>query len=369
MADFSRYIPEPVENLDRLASLLNFWNEEVCKNEKQGKSYIHSVVLDTEEGDEKEKNVVWFKDSETEPIAPTKLAEFAITLSPEERRKAIMDLEDAKKLELRSCALLLFANGEKKWVALFDPARVTEASGANTGDTSSVIVPSSEAVGAITSDHWLTTAQRIPIGRGPEFKPRFVVIHYTEGFSADSSISGWKEKNNGVLAHVVVDRDGKIYQCRPFNQICGHAGDAGKSRTRDPKTNELYNGLNSCSIGIEIANTGMQTSFHKKLGRGGPYPEGTTIKAAHRNGDKGSEEAREGKEWEVYPEAQLKSVFNLVSLLVAKYDFQDITGHDCVAPERKADPGPAFPMRELREANGFSRLPKLWDEGGREIHV
>ena len=113
----------------------------------------------------------------------------------------------------------------------------------------------------------------------------------------------------------------------------------------------------------------MNKTYHKKLGTGGPYPEGTTIKADHRNGSKGTSEARDGKEWEAYPEAQLKAVFSLVSLLVAKYDLQDITGHDCIAPERKADPGPAFPMLELRAANGFSGLPKVWDDDGKEIPV
>jgi hypothetical protein len=151
MADFSRYIPEPVENLDRLASLLNFWNEEVCKNEKQGKSYIYSVVLSTEE--EKERNVVWFKDSKTEPLAPTKLAEFPITLRREERRKRIRDLEDASKIELRSSALVLFANGEKKWVALFDPTPVTPEP---TSDPTSVRPP-----GAIGNVKFLKTVARV----------------------------------------------------------------------------------------------------------------------------------------------------------------------------------------------------------------
>lgn len=366
MADFSRYIPEPVKDLDQLAALLRFWNEEICIKEQQGKSYIYSVVLGTEEVDEKEdkeRNVVWFKDSTAQPLAPARLAEFAITLDPNERRRAIMGLEDSEKVELRSAAMVLFANGERKWVALFDPAPSTQGS---PGDAPVIAPLITGTVGAITPDHWLTGAQRVPIGNGTAFVPRFVVMHYTEGYLAESSISGWKDRNDGILAHVVVDRDGRIFQCRPFNETCQHAG---PSRTRDPKTNKLYNGLNSCSIGIEIANTGMKTNLHARLGRGGPYPEGTTMKADHRNGGKGSSEARDGKEWEIYPEAQQRAVFDLVSLLVAKYHLQDITGHDCIAPERKADPGPAFPMKALREANGFSGLPKVWDERGVEIHV
>jgi N-acetyl-anhydromuramyl-L-alanine amidase AmpD/N-acetylmuramoyl-L-alanine amidase len=225
------------------------------------------------------------------------------------------------------------------------------------------------AIGKIDADHWLTTAKRAPIDGGGSLTPLYVVIHYTEGFSADSSVGGWRTKNDGILAHVVVDRDGTIYQCRPFNRICLHAGGPGMAIWQDPRTNKTYNGANSVSIGIEIANTGMNVAFHKKLGTGSPYPDGTTMAASHRNGSKGTEEARDGKEWEVYPQAQLRSVFGLVSLLMAKYDLHDITGHDCISSWRKADPGPAFPMLELRKANGLSGLPVVLDRTGKPIPV
>lgn len=124
MAEFSRNIPEPVQSLAHLTKLLSFYNDEICKMEKGGKSYIYSVVLSEQDGEQ--QNLVWFKDSKTAPLAPAKLAEFPIALSKEERRKQIMEMEDAEKLELRSSAIVLFANGEKKWVALFDTAAVTQ---------------------------------------------------------------------------------------------------------------------------------------------------------------------------------------------------------------------------------------------------
>jgi N-acetyl-anhydromuramyl-L-alanine amidase AmpD/N-acetylmuramoyl-L-alanine amidase len=225
------------------------------------------------------------------------------------------------------------------------------------------------AIGKIDAEHWLTTAKRAPIDGGNPLTPLYVVIHYTEGFSADSSVSGWRTKNDGILAHVVVDRDGTIYQCRPFNRTCGHAGGPSMAIWQDPRTGKTYDGANNVSIGIEIANTGMNVAFHKKLGTGRSYPDGTTMAASHRNGSKGTEEARDGKEWEVYPKAQLRSVFGLVSLLMAKYDLHDITGHDCISSWRKADPGPAFPMLELRKANSLSGLPVVWDRTGKPIAV
>src|SRR6187402_1381799 len=104
----------------------------------------------------------------------------------------------------------------------------------------------------ITSDHWLDVAIRKPIAGGsPMPIRRFLIAHFTGGASAQSSIDFWKTPEaKGANAHIVADRDGTIYQCRPFNRTCGHAG---VSRWRDPNSGVTYTGLNSCSIGNEIA--------------------------------------------------------------------------------------------------------------------
>jgi N-acetyl-anhydromuramyl-L-alanine amidase AmpD len=52
-----------------------------------------------------------------------------------------------------------------------------------------------------------------------------------------------------------------------------------------------------------------------------------------------------------------------------RYKLVDITGHDCISVENKTDPGPAFPMLELRAANGLSGLPTVWDKNGKKIDV
>ena len=50
----------------------------------------------------------------------------------------------------------------------------------------------------------------------------------------------------------------------------------------------------------------------------------------------------------------------LAKALCDRYHLDDITGHDCIAPERKIDPGPAFPMADLRAFCGFGKtLPKV----------
>jgi N-acetyl-anhydromuramyl-L-alanine amidase AmpD/N-acetylmuramoyl-L-alanine amidase len=278
-------------------------------------------------------------------------------------------LNDVLNLVPKAIALLAGASVHPKSAPTRGTPAIVKAPAAGRRRGATKVPPTKAAIGNIDAEHWLTTAKRAPIDGGNPLTPLYVVIHYTEGFSADSSVSGWKTKNDGVLAHVVVDRDGTIYQCRAFNRTCGHAGGPGMAIWQDPRTGKTYDGANSISIGIEIANTGMNVGFHKKLNTGGSYPNGATVAASHRNGSKGTEETRDGKEWEVYPEAQLRSVFGLVSLLMTKYDLHDITGHDCISSWRKADPGPAFPMLELRKANGLSGLPVVWNSMGKPIPV
>ncbi len=196
----------------------------------------------------------------------------------------------------------------------------------------------------ITENHVLEGAKWEPIVGGSEMPVRrCLVIHYTEGATAMSSIESMRD--NGLSAHLVIDRDGTIYQCRAFNRTCGHAG---VSRWYDPKTGIRYEGLNKCAIGIELANAGCEPgviAWAKKHGA-------TTERLAHRNGGRVTD-------WETYPEAQLTALFRVSRALVERYNLDDLVGHDDIAPERKTDPGPAFPMRELREFCGFTGLPEV----------
>lgn len=198
----------------------------------------------------------------------------------------------------------------------------------------------------ILDNHTVDGSIPDPIPGGEDMPVRrCVVLHFTAGASAASSVTAMKER--GVSAHVVVDRDGTVRQCRPFNKKCAHAGN---SRWQDPKTGKKYGTANSYAVGIEIANAGDEPGVIKWAKKNA---NATTVKARHRNGGP-------LVDWEVYPQAQLDAVFVLTKLLCQKYNLDDITGHDCIAPERKADPGPAFPMEDLREFCGFGRtLPKV----------
>lgn len=194
----------------------------------------------------------------------------------------------------------------------------------------------------IDDSHLLSIAKRelIPGGDSMPIR-RFLVIHFTAGASALSSINYWRELKSGVCAHLVIDRDGTIYQCRPFNRTAGHAG---PSKWADPKTGILYEGLNKCSIGIELANGG--DTFPTKFSKLAP------VSARHKNGGA-------FVQWETFPQAQLSACTEVSKALVARYNLDDVVGHDDIAPDRKNDPGPAFPMLDLRQACGFHGLPHM----------
>lgn len=174
-------------------------------------------------------------------------------------------------------------------------------------------------------------------GGSPMNVRRFLVIHFTSGASAQSSINFWKTPDaKGASAHLVIERDGTVIQCRPFNMTCGHAG---KSRWKG------FEGLNSCAIGIELANAGDDA---KLAGKWSKLP---LFKARHKNGGPVTD-------WEAYPEEQIAACIEVAKALVARYKLDDVIGHDDIAPDRKNDPGPAFPMGKLRDACGLPAVIK-----------
>lgn len=193
---------------------------------------------------------------------------------------------------------------------------------------------------------------------------RAVVIHYTEGGTADSSLEWWEAKEQRAIdlgAHFIIDRDGHVIQCRSINKTISHAG---VSRWRDPNdNNKLYKNCNGFTIGIELANAGTEVTRIKGVFNIPGYAGSATLK--HRN-------ENTSKAWERFSVAQTKSCLDLCHLLKIEYNLDDITGHDCIAPERKIDPGPAFDdfMRTIRCACGFGlTLPTVHYADGSQTKV
>jgi N-acetylmuramoyl-L-alanine amidase len=201
----------------------------------------------------------------------------------------------------------------------------------------------------IIKDHKLVGVKSQPLSGGkPMLIRRAVVIHFTSGATAQSSINFWKEPKSRSIdlgAHIIIDRDGTIIQCRPFNKTISHAG---VSKWIDPNTNRKFTGCNQFTIGIELANAGNDDRVIRIASQLTGYAG--VITAKHRNG--GPMDT-----WEDYSDPQYLSCLNVVKTVVKQYNLDDITGHDCIAPSRKNDPGPAFPMAKLRAECGFTGLP------------
>jgi N-acetylmuramoyl-L-alanine amidase len=189
---------------------------------------------------------------------------------------------------------------------------------------------------------------------------KIIVIHFTYGASAKSSANWFKDPANpGSSAHVVVDRNGDVIQCVPFNVIAWHAGN---SRLRN------LVGLNQHSIGIELANWGYLRQS------GGSWMSYSGVKitnpfiGVHKNGNPDKGHTPIG--WEPYPAPQFASTVEIARVLAEAYGVEEIVGHDDIAPGRKWDPGPAFDMARFRNQvfgdrkdNGDIRLQVLSPDG------
>jgi len=132
---------------------------------------------------------------------------------------------------------------------------------------------------------------------GGEIVPQIIVVHYTGDNSLEGALSWLCARRSGVSAHLVVAKNGTVYQLLPFNVVGWHAG------------RSQYNGqanVNAFSVGIE--NVGV------------------------------------GDDW---PDAQVEANRAIIEALFAAYPIEDVVGHEDVAPGRKVDPGPNFPWEKV----------------------
>ncbi|NLC37467.1 MAG: N-acetylmuramoyl-L-alanine amidase [Alcaligenaceae bacterium] len=143
----------------------------------------------------------------------------------------------------------------------------------------------------------------------------FVVLHYTV---ADTPRSLEILSQRNVSSHYLItdDEPPRIYQLVDESRRAWHAGQS-----------EWYgrSDLNASSIGVEIVNKG-------------PVDDG----------------------WQAYSDSQIEALTTLLRDIVARHQIHDrnVVGHSDVAPQRKQDPGPAFPWKQLADAG----LGRWYDE-------
>lgn len=172
--------------------------------------------------------------------------------------------------------------------------------------------------------------------KGGVLNPQYLIMHYTAGADAESSIQSLTDPSSKASAHLVISRAGEVTQLAPFNVITWHAGVSAWAGVT---------GLNQYSIGIELDNAGKLTrtgnewlSWFQRS-----YPHQDVLEAQHKNGG-------EVAGWHRYTKQQLNAAVQVATLLVREYNLRDVLGHDDIAPGRKTDPGPAFPMSSFRAA-------------------
>lgn len=169
-----------------------------------------------------------------------------------------------------------------------------------------------------------------------------VVQHFDGAFSGhavaryvagDSIYKGKAVPAARYFGHVEICRDGTVYQHVSFDRVAPHAG------THVPaKPNEFWMGkrapanVNEFTIGLEHANRGR-----------------LNWKAQHRTGITNIN----GEYWETYSDDAIAASIEVLALIAEAYPQvtrETVQGHSDVVPDRKVDPGPAFPWERILDA-------------------
>lgn len=170
---------------------------------------------------------------------------------------------------------------------------------------------------------------------GGPMAPRLVCLHDTAGaLRPFSSVEWFASKQCGTSAHFVVERDGTITQMVPTNKRAFHAGQSSWKGVV---------GLNSCSVGIEIVNPG-------KLDKAGRADFGATVATPDEIVKLDSPQHGKGGFWLPYTPEQIEAVVAISRAIVEEYpDCNELVTHYEIAPKRKIDVGPQFPLAEVRQ--------------------
>lgn len=180
---------------------------------------------------------------------------------------------------------------------------------------------------------------------GGVIKPSILVMHFTGAHNAAGSINWLCDPQSKVSAHLVLDQSGKVTQLAPFNRACWHAGQSKWGKVT---------AINSNSIGIEMANCGplkkmADGSYRAELAKKTFQPSEVVV-AGHKNSPKTV------IGWDDFPAAQVLESEEIMAAIAKTYSIKenDVVGHDDIAPIRKVDPGPAYPMSRVK-ARAFGR--------------
>jgi N-acetylmuramoyl-L-alanine amidase len=147
--------------------------------------------------------------------------------------------------------------------------------------------------------------------KSQDSRVRFLILHYT-ALNQEKSLEVLTQQS--VSSHYLVGDDPKVtvYRLVDENRAAFHAG---------VSSWKVYTQLNANSIGIEIVNLGYQETPNGRVG----IP---------------------------FPQAQIDVLIGLIKDIVGRHNIkpENILGHGEIAPQRKPDPGPLFPWKQLADA-------------------
>lgn len=172
---------------------------------------------------------------------------------------------------------------------------------------------------------------------GGPLKAEILVIHYGVTHTAGVTAAVLKAREY-ASSHLTIDSKGRTIQQVPFDRVAYHAGASAYRGRKD---------CNKFALGIEVSNPGPllkqpDGSFRDVNGHAW---SGGVVEAWHPN-----DKHKQGwKYWAEYSQTELDLCAHIGELLRLEYGLTDVVGHDEIAPGRKSDPGPAFPMAWLRE--------------------
>ena len=166
-----------------------------------------------------------------------------------------------------------------------------------------------------------------------------IILNYTAG-PYKQSVSTMTNPRVKASTHFIIDKDGSITQIVNSNNIAWHAGKS--------SFNNLE-GFNKHSIGIEFVNDGSLTKDgdNYRSWYGAIVNSTDAIEATHRN-------ETVPKYWQTYTKEQISAAYELCAAIIKEYpEIKYILGHEEIAPGRKSDPGPAFPLDKFRNDFGL----------------
>ena len=151
-----------------------------------------------------------------------------------------------------------------------------------------------------------------------------LILHYTGMKTGEEALARLCDPAAKVSAHYMVEEDGRVFALVPEEKRAWHAG---VSNWRGKE------GLNDCSIGIEIVNPGHEFGYRP------------------------------------FPLAQMQAVIELCLKILGRHNIpaRNIIAHSDVAPARKEDPGELFDWA-LLASKGIGLWPEIATSAQKVLH-